>query len=478
MMKKTIRIQTKILAAFLAVIIIPSLCVLIPFLLLNNFNNDVKDLNNINQLLYDTFAMVEEKYHLIDDYNKFYDELVPYITKVEGRLQVIDKNGYLLFDSEDKEGTVKNKKVEIENSFGYDPNYHLKHPGLHRHNSPIYYNDELVATAVVIKDMHNFGNGIQYKIGVYYQIAVVATLLLLIVLILIFTINLSKSILIPLKELNKATKNISEGNLDFKVIYNSNDELGEFCRAFEEMRIKLKESLNKQLFYENTRKKLIACISHDLKTPITTLKGYIEGLQDGIVKDEKMFKRYLQVIHNEINSLDRLINDLFSFSQLETDKISIDKEELISKEFFEDIFEALQIKVENQNRKIKIPKDIPIVKLLIDPQRIKQVLDNIISNAIKYTKPKGHINIEIRVIDTFFCVFIKDDGIGIPQEDLPYIFDYFYRAEKSRNEDYGGIGLGLSICKKIIEEHQGLIGVESTVGEGTTVVFKLPIIKK
>lgn len=477
-MKKPLKIQSKIFMAFLAVILIPSLCVFIPFSLLYNFNNDVKDLNNINQLLYDTFAKVQENYDMIDDYDKFYEKLYPYLSKVEGRLQVIDKNGFLLFDSEDKKTSLEKKKVYIENSFGYDPNYHLQHPGFHRHNSPIFYNNELVASAVITKDMRHFGNGIQYKINLYYQIAAITTPVLLIVLILLFTVYLSKSILIPLKELNRATQNIAKGNLDFKVSYKRNDELGEFCRTFEEMRFKLKESLNKQIFYENSRKKLIACISHDLKTPITTLKGYIEGLQDGIAKNEEMFNRYLQVIHNEINSLDRLINDLFTFSQLETDKISIEKEEWMADEFFKDLLEAVIIKTENQNRMLEVPKMIPSVKLMIDPQRIKQVIDNLINNAIKYTKTKGLIRIETELKDSFFIVSIQDDGTGIPQEDLPYIFDYFYRAEKSRNEAYGGIGLGLPICKKIIEGHEGNISVKSSPGKGTTVIFELPIVQE
>jgi len=191
-----------------------------------------------------------------------------------------------------------------------------------------------------------------------------------------------------------------------------------------------------------------------------------------------MFNRYLQVIHNEINSLDRLINDLFTFSQLETDKISIEKEEWMADEFFKDLLEAVIIKTENQNRMLEVPKMIPSVKLMIDPQRIKQVIDNLINNAIKYTKTKGLIRIETELKDSFFIVSIQDDGTGIPQEDLPYIFDYFYRAEKSRNEAYGGIGLGLPICKKIIEGHEGNISVKSSPGKGTTVIFELPIVQE
>ncbi len=156
-------------------------------------------------------------------------------------------------------------------------------------------------------------------------------------LIVLFTWLISKSILVPLKNLNEATESISAGNLDFQLSYKKDNELGRLCAAFDTMRVKLKESLEKQAAYEKSRKELVADISHDLRTPISSIKGYVEGLQDGMAKDPQMFQRYLTVIQDKTHKLDRLIDDLFQYSQMELGKLSMDFSKQDSEEIRKDI---------------------------------------------------------------------------------------------------------------------------------------------
>jgi signal transduction histidine kinase len=321
----------------------------------------------------------------------------------------------------------------------------------------------------------NQGTGM--KATIYIISLFLIPLLLIAILIFIFTRVVSRDIIIPLKELNYATDRIVQGDLCFEIKYNSNSELGKFCKTFDEMRKTLKEANDRQVEYENSRRELIASISHDLRTPIATIKGYADGLQAGIVKDSEMHNRYLSVIISKTESLDRLIDDLFQFSQLELEKLPLQLRKHNSKTMLEELLAPILLELNDSDLIFEIYGTIPEVSIYADIQRIGQVITNLVQNARQYADSGEKIVFHASIGNENLLISFKDSGQGIPLEDLPRIFDRFYRGEKSRNRLYGGIGLGLAICKYIIEEHGGRIWAESTLGEGSTFYFTLPVIK-
>lgn len=288
---------------------------------------------------------------------------------------------------------------------------------------------------------------------------------------------ISASILKPLHELDSATKKIMDGNFDFTFAYKKNDEMGDLCVAFDLMREQLKTSLEKQAALEYSRKELIASISHDLRTPMSSIKGYVEGLQDGIIHDREKFNRYITVIKNKTESLDNLIESLFQYSQLD---INDQKEAFCvrdSKDLLESIINPIEIEFADQPVQLEVMKPFPSVRLYANEGSISQVFDNLIGNAKRYVDKKGAITIKASIDGDYLKISVIDNGTGISQEDLPHVFDQFYRTEKSRSRNLGGAGLGLAICKKIVENHGGKIWAESTPNTITKFSFILPIIK-
>ncbi|MFB3162732.1 HAMP domain-containing sensor histidine kinase [Neobacillus sp. 179-J 1A1 HS] len=286
----------------------------------------------------------------------------------------------------------------------------------------------------------------------------------------------SKSIIKPINQLKKAAYFIKTGDLEHSITAVRNDEIGQLTQAFEEMRLQLKQSHEIQKQYEDNRKELIAHISHDLKTPITSIKGYIEGIRDGIADTPEKRTRYIQTIYTKAMDMDHLIDELFLFSKLDLGKIPFDFERIDIKDYLTDYFEELSFDLRKQNVDLHFqfaPQGHYYVSA--DREKFKRVLANIINNSLKYMdKDKKELIITMHSTDKNVEISIADNGPGIPEESIPFIFNQFYRAEQSRNKLTGGSGLGLSIAKMIIEEHNGLIKLESTLNVGTKITICLP----
>lgn len=308
----------------------------------------------------------------------------------------------------------------------------------------------------------------------YLSFLGIAVLLILIFTNGILTQLVSRGIVRPLESLKKGAKQISEGNLDFQVKTDRRDEIGEVCVAFEEMRMQLKESIELQQQYENNRKELISNISHDLKTPITAVKGYVEGIMDGVADTPEKMDRYIGTIYTKAVTLDQLIDELFLFSKLDLKKLPFHFEKIDIIAYMKDSIEELQFDLEEKG--IKLELDAPYTSLMIsaDRDRIRRVIINIVENAVKYMNcEEGHILVRLRGVGDFVRIEIKDNGKGIMEKDLPFIFDRFYRADLSRSTATGGSGLGLAIAKRIVEEHGGSIWAESEEGKGASIFFTL-----
>lgn len=300
------------------------------------------------------------------------------------------------------------------------------------------------------------------------------------VLMLVFvcaslTIWVYRSILRPLSKLQEATRKIRDGNLDFTLDVEEDDEIGELCQDFEEMRIRLKENAEEKIQYDIESKELISNISHDLKTPITAIKGYVEGILDGVASSPEKLDKYIRTIYNKANDMDRLIDELTFYSKIDTNKIPYTFSKINVNSYFGDCAEEVGLDMESRGIELGyfnyVSDDVVVIA---DAEQMKRVVNNIISNSVKYMdKPKGIINIRIKDVGDFIQVEIEDNGRGIAAKDLPNIFDRFYRTDASRNSSQGGSGIGLSIVRKIIEDHGGRIWATSRLGIGTEMHFVL-----
>lgn len=299
-------------------------------------------------------------------------------------------------------------------------------------------------------------------------------------IILVFTalsvgLWIYRSIAVPLVKLKKATKNIKEGNLDFVLEVEGNDEFSQLCQDFEEMRKRLKESTEEKILMDKENKELISNISHDLKTPITAVKGYVEGIMDGVADTPEKMDRYVRTIYNKTNEMDHLINELTFYSKIDTNRIPYTFSKLNVEDYFSDCAEELGLEMETRGIELVYANYVEKgVQVIADGEQIRRVIHNIVSNAIKYMeKPRGIIQFRVKDVGDFIQVEIEDNGKGIAAKDLPYIFDRFYRTDVSRNSSKGGSGIGLSIVKKIMEDHGGKVWATSRLGIGTIMYFVL-----
>ena len=315
----------------------------------------------------------------------------------------------------------------------------------------------------------------QGRVHVMAKDLFISAFVILISVALVVGLWVYRSIAVPLVKLKKATQNIKEGNLDFVLDVEGKDEFSELCQDFEEMRRRLKESTEEKSLIEKENRELISNISHDLKTPITAVKGYVEGIMDGVADTPEKMDRYVRTIYNKTNEMDHLINELTFYSKIDTNRIPYTFSKLNVEDYFEDCSEEVGLELETRGIELVyanyVEKDVMVIA---DGEQIRRVIHNIISNAIKYMdKPKGIIQIRIKDVGDFIQIEIEDNGKGIGPKDLPYIFDRFYLTDVSRNSSKGGSGIGLSIVKKILEDHGGKVWATSRLGIGTIMYFVL-----
>ena len=277
----------------------------------------------------------------------------------------------------------------------------------------------------------------------------------------------------PMGKLNIAMNNIRDGNLDYRLQTSEKGEIGNLYRNYEEMRLRLKESAEEKLERERQNRELITNISHDLKTPITSIKGYVEGLMDGVANTPEKQEKYIRTIYNKANDMNTLINELTLYSRIDNDKIPYNYHRINVADYFGDCVEEIGMDMESRGITLNYSNMVaPDTRIIADPEQMKRVINNIVGNSVKYMdKPDGWIEIRILDEEDSVRVEIEDNGKGIATKDLPNIFDRFYRTDSSRNSEQGGSGIGLSIVRKVIEDHGGYVWATSREGEGTCVHF-------
>lgn len=302
---------------------------------------------------------------------------------------------------------------------------------------------------------------------------IIAFILVLVFTSLVLTQWIQKGIFTPINQLDIAMQNIAEGNLEYMLTTEEKGEIGELYRNYEDMRLRLKESTDEKFEHEQKNKELISNISHDLKTPITAIKGYVEGIMDGVADTPEKMNKYIKTIYDKANDMDRLINELTTYSGIDNNRIPYTFRRINVAEYFGDCVEEVGLDLESKNIQLNYDDLVESsTQIIADPEQLKRVINNIIGNSVKYMdKEKGII--DIRILDEVdsIRVEIEDNGMGIAAKDLPNVFERFYRTDASRNSSKGGSGIGLSIVKKIIEDHGGYIWATSKEKEGTCMHF-------
>jgi signal transduction histidine kinase len=296
---------------------------------------------------------------------------------------------------------------------------------------------------------------------------------------LLILLRMEKRIMKPIEKLKVGVEQIAKGNYEVKVENTVFNEVGILINEFNKMAEQLNESEKTKQIYEENRKALIANISHDLKTPITSINGYIEAILDGVVTSPDKVNSYLNTIESNMVYMNNLIDDLFLFSKLDMQKLEFKFEKIMIKPFMDDLMQEFKFMLGEKgiifNYYYKIVEELEVN---IDRKRIYQAIRNIIGNAVKYGVEENLvIAVTVYEENNFIKIDIKDNGTGIPEDKLPYIFDRFYRVDAERTKDLMSTGLGLAISKEMIEAHNGRISVSSTVNEGSTFTIMLPTVK-
>ncbi|WP_431803436.1 sensor histidine kinase [Halobacillus andaensis] len=318
---------------------------------------------------------------------------------------------------------------------------------------------------------HVFNLDVESRIETFTQIRFIGIILILILTNGLLTYYVARTIIKPVRELSDAAGRIADGELKFQIKPERRDELGELAESFETMRRRLQEAEELQHKYEESRKELIASISHDLKTPITSIKGYVEGILDGVADTPEKLQRYATTAYKKADEMDHLIDELFLYSKLDVHRVPFHFEKVDLYAYFEDYLEDVKLDtdVEVELR----PQEKRSFFVAADREQLNRVVNNLIKNSLKHMdKEKKLLKVTLKEYVDRIEVTIQDNGEGIPKAHLPHIFEQFYQVDAARGKADGS-GLGLAIVIKIVEEHGGDVAADSEEGKGTTISFTL-----
>ncbi|GHV75010.1 two-component sensor histidine kinase [Spirochaetia bacterium] len=308
-------------------------------------------------------------------------------------------------------------------------------------------------------------------------VLLIAAAIFIVILVSLFLANrMVKNIVLPLDNLSEGAQRIQEGNLDEDIPFGGVEELEKVCGAFNEMQRRLKANIQKNGIYEQNRKEMLAGISHDLRTPLTSIKNYVKGLQDDIAKTPEKQREYLDVVYRKSCVMEVLINQLFLFSKLETGNLPFQFKPVPIQKYMVTVLDSLEYDLKKNNAALTLNSSCTGEAVLLDTEQMTRVITNILDNSVKYN-PGRHINITVTVLPVRetgkLVIRIQDDGVGVPEKQFSHLFESFYRGDESRNNYAEGSGLGLAIAKNIVIAHNGNISAENQNGLAITITLPM-----
>ncbi|MGE6514646.1 sensor histidine kinase [Lysinibacillus sphaericus] len=428
---------------------------------------------NVNHLL----SYIEEHFINIEKNSDLQSSLQAMSNKQKIDVTVVQLDSKVIFSSTKDSPTY----INLKNDLHFDLYTSKQEPGIIKIAFPIVGKDRQsqIGNAIFTIDQDTL-IPVQQTTSNNYLILLIISILAIFIIGLVYRIyyKTKTDILSPLDNLKKSTVEIVRGNYEQKTAYVKADEIGDLYAVFEQMRIEIM-NLNKQRdAQQQNQKKLVSSISHDVKTPLTTIKAYLDAIADGICPDMESVMAYIHVMQTNTEKMSRLLDDLFIHTLKELGHIPVNLTEQYSKEMLENILRPMSHYVQTTGIHFIEPLDIPNVLIHVDEQRLEQVLTNLLTNALKHTTSGDSITVSIDVEAQFLKIMIIDSGKGMLPQDMPFIFERYFRGVHAtggtaiKNE---GAGLGLSICQHIMEAHHGTISFKSKHNEGTAFTLLLPI---
>ncbi|MGE7952347.1 sensor histidine kinase [Lysinibacillus xylanilyticus] len=463
------------------------ICVLLLFicfliLFFTNSNRNEKPQNDyvINQIrleVNDLLLYIEDHFTSLEKSSNLRSSLQEMSKSKELEITVVQLDGKVIFNS--IEGDVT-QFINLEEDLHYDLFMSQQQPGKIKIAFPIISEtDEQIGNAIFTIN--------QDVLLLVKKSSPVNTILLLISGVLCFLIiglalyivlKAKKEILLPLDHLKKSTEEIVKGNYEQKTVNPRVDEIGELYAVFDQMRLEIKNLTIQRDEQEQNQKKLISSISHEVRTPLTTIKAYLDAISEGICPDMDSLMSYIQIMQTNTEKMSRLIDDLFIHTLKELGHIPVNLTEQYSKDVFTNILHPIRHYVQTTGIHFIETESIPNVLIQVDKRRLEQVLSNLITNALKHTTKGDSITVSIHIENQLLNINVIDNGNGMLPQDMPFIFERYFRGIQATGETAvknEGAGLGLSICKHIMEAHNGSISFKSKQNEGTTFTLTLPI---
>lgn len=488
---KNLRINTRIIISTILGIAIPLIIIatfssifLSTAASVFNFSTvTTKSYSLINQIQWNQTITSISKELMDDNDTDKKKKLNEFVSPLEelGSMIYIECNGNNFYSTSGKENTFSaaNSIVSIDtkknlNYFGENGIVIVNHVKTDRNTYLVL----IVNKDYTVNDISSRYTPQDYSSLVFTRTGLIIAIIALIFILSILSLSLitSSTISKPIKKLSEGANEIANGNLDFIIDFESTNEIGTTVKSFNDMTKKLKKSLEAQNQIEQNKKEIIAGLAHDLRTPLTSIKGYCEGIMDGIADTPERHDIYMKTIYSSATDMEKLLDDLLTVSRLELGKIRIDTKTVHLNEFFDNCAKEIAVTLGQHNfdfeYKNTCDNDFYIE---LDCDRFQRVIQNIISNSIKYAKKdvKGKVKMTIESYQKSAIISIEDNGIGLDSQNLQRIFDSFFRADPARTKVNEGSGIGLSVCKQIVELHGGHIWATSKEGEGLTILISL-----
>ncbi len=324
----------------------------------------------------------------------------------------------------------------------------------------------------------SLANGLEISDPIVMKFIIIWSIMAILVIVstgIAIAAYLSKSILRPIQEITLAMEHMTNGDLTYEFAGSEDAELRELCSSFEALRLRLQQNVAENLCHEQEQRMLIANISHDIKTPVTSIRGYVEGIMEGIADTPEKLDRYLKTIHQKASAIETMADNLSLYSKLEMKKLPY---HMKNQDIFAFLRETIrEFELDLQDNNMTLSYDIPKTPCLVrfDAEKLRRVCSNVIINAMKYKSGKSDaLHVSGQETQHGVLISFSDNGIGIAPEEQEKVFEGFYRSDPSRNNKIEGNGLGLAICRQIMTAHNGKIWIRSEPNAGTDVILLLP----